>query len=62
METPLLKDPDAYPSDEILRSVLKDSYPAYEDTMKQITGADHGLVPAVELLQGRESLAVQSVL
>lgn len=45
METPLLKDPDAYPSDEILRSVLKDSYHAYEETMKQITGADHGLVP-----------------
>lgn len=45
METPLLKNPDAYPSDEILRSVLKDSYPAYEETMKQITGADHGLVP-----------------
>jgi len=45
METPLLKDPDVYPSDEILRSVLKDSYPAYEETMKQIIGADHGLVP-----------------
>ena len=45
METPLLKDPDAYPSDEILRSVLKDSYPAYEETMKQITGAGYGLEP-----------------
>jgi hypothetical protein len=45
METPLLKDPDTYPSEEILRIVLKDSYPAYEETMKQITGADHGLVP-----------------
>ncbi len=45
METPLLKDPDSYPADEILRSVLKDSYPVYEETMKKITGADHGLVP-----------------
>ena len=45
METPLLKDPDTYPSDEVLRSVLKDSYYAFEETMKQITGADYGLVP-----------------
>jgi len=45
MEAPLLKDPDTYPSNEILKSVLKDSYSAYEETMKQITGADHGLVP-----------------
>lgn len=40
-----MKDPDAYPSNEILRIVLKDIYPAYKETMKQITGADHGLVP-----------------
>lgn len=45
METPLLKDPDTYPSDEVLKSVLKDSYSAYEETMKQITGAAYGLVP-----------------
>ena len=45
MEAPLLKDPDTYPSNEILKSVLKDSYSAYEETMKQITGSDHGLVP-----------------
>jgi len=40
-----LKDPDAYPSNEILRSVLRDSYSAYEETMKQITGAGYGLLP-----------------
>jgi len=40
-----LKDPDTYPSDEILKNVLKDSYSAYEETMKQITGSDYGLVP-----------------
>jgi hypothetical protein len=45
MDTPLLKDSDIYPSDEVLKSVLKDSYSAYGETMKQITGADHGLVP-----------------
>ncbi|MFZ0471936.1 MAG: DUF3788 family protein [Bacteroidales bacterium] len=45
METPLLKDPDAYPSDEILRNVLKDSYSAYVETMKQITGVGYLLVP-----------------
>lgn len=45
METPLLRDPDAYPSDEILKSVLKESYSAYEEAMKQITGAGYGLVP-----------------
>jgi hypothetical protein len=45
MEAPLLKDPDVYPSDETLRSVLRDSYSAWEETMKQITGAGQGLVP-----------------
>jgi len=40
-----LKDPDTYPSDEILKNVLKDSYSAYEETMKQITGAAYSLVP-----------------
>jgi hypothetical protein len=45
METPLLRDPATPPSYEILRSVLKDSYPVYEETMKQITDAGYGLLP-----------------
>ncbi len=45
MEEQLLRDQDAPPSEELLRSALKSSYQAYEEMMKVITGAGYGLEP-----------------
>jgi hypothetical protein len=45
MEEQLLRDPASPPSEDLLRSVLKNSYQAYEEMMKVITGAGYGLEP-----------------
>jgi hypothetical protein len=45
MEKPLLRDPGTPPSEDLLKSVLNDSYQAYEEMLKVITGAEYGLVP-----------------
>ena len=45
METPLLRDPGTPPSDEILKGILKNSYSAYGETVKTITGPEYGLIP-----------------
>jgi hypothetical protein len=45
METPLLNDPQVFPDEKILKSTLGDSYKAYAEMIKIITGAECGLVP-----------------
>lgn len=45
METPLLKDQQIFPTDEVLKNVLYDSYPVFEELMEIITNAEYGLVP-----------------
>ena len=45
METPILKDQNIPPTRDVLANALGDSYPAYEELMGVITGADYGLVP-----------------
>jgi len=44
METPLLRDPDVFPSPEVLNEVLGASYAVFEEMMKVITTPDYGLV------------------
>ena len=43
MEELLLRDPATPPSEGLLRSVLKSSYPAFEEMMEVIAGAGYGL-------------------
>ena len=45
METPLLNDPQVFPDEKILKNVMGDSYKAYEETIRLITGPGYGLVP-----------------
>ncbi|MBE0666278.1 MAG: DUF3788 family protein [Bacteroidales bacterium] len=45
METLLLKDRLVFPDDKILRDTLGESFPAYEEMMKTITGPEYGLTP-----------------
>jgi len=45
MEEQLLRDPTTPPSEDLLRSVLKSSYPAFEEMMEVIKGAGYGLEP-----------------
>ena len=45
MEKPLLNDPGTPPSEDLLKGVLKSTYPVYEEMLEVITGAEYGLVP-----------------
>jgi hypothetical protein len=45
METPLLNDPQVFPDEKIMKSTLGDSYKAYVEMIKIITGTEYGLVP-----------------
>ncbi len=45
METPLLNDPQIFPDEKILKNAMGDSYKAYEEMIKTITGPEYGLVP-----------------
>jgi hypothetical protein len=45
METPLLNDPQVFPDEKILKKALGDSYEAYVETIKIITGPGYGLIP-----------------
>jgi hypothetical protein len=45
MEEQLLRDPATPPSEDLLRSILKNSFPAYEEMMAVIAGAGYGLEP-----------------
>jgi hypothetical protein len=45
MEKPLLNDPGIPPSEDLLKNVLKTSYPAYKEMLEVITGEGYGLVP-----------------
>ena len=45
METPILKDPQVFPDEKVLKNALADSYKAYEEMIKTITGPEYGLVP-----------------
>jgi len=44
METQLLRDQDVYPSEAVLKIVLKDSFTVYMELMEIITGVDYGLI------------------
>jgi hypothetical protein len=44
-EQPILKDPDIFPSAEVLKDALGISYPAYEKLMAAITDESIGLDP-----------------
>jgi hypothetical protein len=44
-EKPILKDPDIYPSAEVLKDTMGKNYPAYEKLMAVITRDDIGLIP-----------------
>lgn len=45
MDKPLLKDPDVYPSDEVLEETLGEAYPAYRKLIDEITGGPLKLMP-----------------
>lgn len=45
METPILKDPQIFPDEKVLKSAMGNSYKAYEEMIKIITGAEYGLIP-----------------
>lgn len=45
METPVLKDPQVLPTNDVLNCALGSSYPAFVDLMEVITHAEYGLVP-----------------
>jgi hypothetical protein len=45
MEKPLLKDPDIFPDEIVLKGVLKSSYPVYQTFMTTVTGEPFDLVP-----------------
>jgi hypothetical protein len=38
MEKPLLNDPDTFPDETVLKSVLKTSFPAFSDLMQKVAG------------------------
>ena len=44
-DKPILKDPNIYPSTEVLSDVLDKSYPAYEELMETICREAIGLIP-----------------
>jgi hypothetical protein len=44
MEKPLLNDPENYPDEKVLETVLKTSYTAYQTLLKQITGESYGFI------------------
>jgi hypothetical protein len=44
METQLLRDPETYPTNEVLANALRDSYPALLELFDQITAPEAGLV------------------
>ena len=44
-ERPILKDPDIFPSADVLKDTLVKSYPAYEKLMAVITDENVGLDP-----------------
>lgn len=43
METQLLREQEAYPSEELLQEVLGTSFPAYSSLMKTVSGSESGL-------------------
>ncbi len=45
MEKPLLKDPDIFPNNEVLKATLKQSYKAFEMLMSTIAKPDYALIP-----------------
>jgi len=45
MELPVLKDPQLFPSDEVLISVLHESFPAYASLMKSISEPEFSIEP-----------------
>jgi len=45
METPSLKNPDIFPTSEVLKNALEVSYPAFEKLMEIIASESYGLVP-----------------
>jgi hypothetical protein len=45
MEKPLLKDPDTFPDENVLKGVLKSSYPVYQTFMTTVTGEPFDLEP-----------------
>jgi hypothetical protein len=45
MELPLLKDPQQFPSKEILENILCESYPVFEELMETISHSSFGLDP-----------------
>lgn len=45
MEIPSLKDQQIFPTEEVLKNVMSESYPAYEKLMKIIKDPEYGLEP-----------------
>jgi len=45
MELPFLKDPEIYPSDDVLKNVLGTSYPAFEELTGKIKDTEYALEP-----------------
>lgn len=43
MEIQLLREPDIFPSEGILKQQLGEIYPAYESFMKTVIGTEYGL-------------------
>lgn len=44
METPLLREPDIFPTKEVLEHTLGESYPVYIELIETVTNADFGLM------------------
>ena len=44
MAKPLLNDREQYPDEQVLESVLKTSFPAYQTLIEQITGESYGFI------------------
>lgn len=45
MEKPLLNDPAHPPTEELLRSILRDSFNIYKEMINAITSEEQGLIP-----------------
>ena len=45
MELPLLKDPEQFPTNEVLENVLGESFSTYKDLVETITKDGYGLEP-----------------
>ncbi len=45
MEAPLLRDPDIFPANEVLKEILADSYTVYEELIEAVKSPGYELTP-----------------